>query len=142
MGALISPVSTIYHFILSQNRPQYVDDLERLNLIDDSLNRLADCVTESPIHSVAAGRSTSRELSGTLKVMKRVEQVFQGKLFITRFLSAVRLKIKSFLFFPTALDAVLFEEVVEGAGEEGAILNDGTTTEGEDWNDYISGDFY
>jgi len=31
---------------------------------------------------------------------------------------------------------------MEGAGEEGAILNDGTTTEGEDWNGYTSGDFY
>lgn len=66
----------------SSNRPQYLEDLERLNLIDDSLNRLADCVNESPIHSVTAGRSSSRELSGTLKVMKRVEQVFQGKFVI------------------------------------------------------------
>lgn len=41
-----------------------------------------------------------------------------------------------------ALDQVLFEEVLDGGGEEGAILNDGTTTEGEDWNGYTSGDFY
>ena len=42
------------------------------------------------------------------------------------------------------MDQVLFEEVLEGGGEEGAILNDGgTTTEGEDWNGgYTSGDFY
>ena len=58
--------------------PQYAEDLERMNLIDDALHRLSDCVAESPIHSVTAGRSSSRELSGTLKVMKRVEQVFQG----------------------------------------------------------------
>ena len=45
-------------------------------------------------------------------------------------------------FSRPALDSVLFEEVMEGAGEEGAILNDGTTTEGEDWNGYTSGDFY
>lgn len=42
----------------------------------------------------------------------------------------------------TALDQVLFEDVCDGGGEEGAILNDGTTTEGEDWNGYTSGDFY
>ena len=41
-----------------------------------------------------------------------------------------------------ALDQVLFEDVLDGGGEEGAILNDGTTTEGEDWNGYTSGDFY
>ena len=52
------------------------------------------------------------------------------------------MKIISIFLFKTALDAVLFEEVMEGAGEEGAILNDGTTTEGEDWNGYTSGDFY
>ena len=68
------------HFTLT--RPQYVDDLERLGLIDDALNRLSDCASESPIHSMTAGRSSSRELSGTLKVMKRVEQVFQGKFVI------------------------------------------------------------
>lgn len=68
--------------ILRLARPQYVDDLERLGLIDDALNRLSDCASESPIHSMTAGRSSSRELSGTLKVMKRVEQVFQGKSFI------------------------------------------------------------
>lgn len=67
-----------FDLVLLLSRPQYVEDLERLNLIDDALNRLSDCVTESPIHSVTAGRSSSRELSGTLKVMKRVEQVFQG----------------------------------------------------------------
>ncbi|XP_057375457.1 mucin-5AC-like isoform X2 [Daphnia carinata] len=104
--------------LMRKLRPQYVDDLERLGLIDDALNRLSDCASESPIHSVTAGRSSSRELSGTLKVMKRVEQVFQ------------------------ALDQVLFEDVLDGGGEEGAILNDGTTTEGEDWNGYTSGDFY
>lgn len=104
--------------LMRKLRPQYVDDLERLGLIDDALNRLSDCASESPIHSMTAGRSSSRELSGTLKVMKRVEQVFQ------------------------ALDQVLFEDVLDGGGEEGAILNDGTTTEGEDWNGYTSGDFY
>ncbi len=67
---------------LSLTRPQYVDDSERLGLIDDALNRLSDCASESPIHSMTAGRSSSRELSGTLKVMKRVEQVFQGKFVI------------------------------------------------------------
>ncbi|EFX86641.1 hypothetical protein DAPPUDRAFT_307901 [Daphnia pulex] len=104
--------------LMRKLRPQYVDDLERLGLIDDALNRLSDCASESPIHSMTAGRSSSRELSGTLKVMKRVEQVFQ------------------------ALDQVLFEDVLDGGGEEGAILNDGTTTEGDDWNGYTSGDFY
>jgi hypothetical protein len=68
--------------IWALTRPQYVDDLERLGLIDDALNRLSDCASESPIHSMTAGRSSSRELSGTLKVMKRVEQVFQGKFVI------------------------------------------------------------
>lgn len=42
------------------------------------------------------------------------------------------------------MDHILFEEVLDGGGEEGAILNDGTTTEGDtDWNGgYTSGDFY
>jgi hypothetical protein len=78
--------------------------------------------------------------------MKRVEQVFQGKLLITTFFvscpSQDKIIFIFLFFFQTALDAVLFEEVMEGAGEEGAILNDGTTTEGEDWNGYTSGDFY
>ncbi len=47
-----------------------------------------------------------------------------------------------YLFWSSALDQVLFEDVLDGGGEEGAILNDGTTTEGEDWNGYTSGDFY
>lgn len=117
-----------------------MDDLERLGLIDDTLNRLADCVTESPIHAVTGGRSSSRELSGTLKVMKRVEQVFQG---IFSFINSNEVIIINY-YLKLALDQVLFEEVLEGGGEEGAILNDGgTTTEGEDWNGgYTSGDFY
>lgn len=67
--------------------PQYTDDVERMNLIDDALHRLSDCVVESPIHSVTTGRSSSRELSGTLKVMKRVEQVFQGNITLLHFKS-------------------------------------------------------
>ncbi len=125
-------------------RPQYLEDLDRLNLIDDTLNRLSDCVTESPIHSVTAGRSSSRELSGTLKVMKRVEQVFQGKfvILLSYHVFVVGVTFVLFHFWLTALDQVLFEDVLDGGGEEGAILNDGTTTEGEDWNGYTSGDFY
>ena len=118
-------------------------------MIDDTLNRLSDCVTESPIHSVTAGRSSSRELSGTLKVMKRVEQVFQGKFVILSSCQITKLRLHSFVFCflssyfgHLALDQVLFEDVLDGGGEEGAILNDGTTTEGEDWNGYTSGDFY
>jgi len=115
---LSSKIRTNAETLMRKLRPQYVGDLERLGLIDDTLNRLSECATESPINSVTAARSSSRELSGTLKIMKRVEQVFQ------------------------ALDQVLFEEVLEGGGEEGAILHDGTATEGEDWNGYTSGEFY
>ena len=47
-------------------------------------------------------------------------------------------------YFP-ALDQVLFEDVLDGGGEEGAILNevfDGNT-QGEDWmNGYTSAEFY
>lgn len=72
------------HFI---GRPQYADDMERSALIDESLMRLAECANESPLHAVTAGgRSSSRELSGTLKVMKRVEQVFQGWHIFTKIL--------------------------------------------------------
>ena len=95
-------VNYVISFLVSRNhRPQYVDDLERLNLIDDTLNRLADCVTESPIHSVTGGRSSSRELSGTLKVMKRVEQVFQGKLSCSKNSCHHHMSIKSifYIFF-------------------------------------------
>ena len=122
-----------------------MDDLERLGLIDDALNRLSDCASESPIHSMTAGRSSSRELSGTLKVMKRVEQVFQGKFVILSsrgIYHESRSDISFCLFWSSALDQVLFEDVLDGGGEEGAILNDGTTTEGDDWNGYTSGDFY
>ena len=84
---------------LRLTRPQYLEDLERLSLIDDTLNRLSDCVTESPIHSVTAGRSSSRELSGTLKVMKRVEQVFQGKFVILSSCQITKLRLHSFVFF-------------------------------------------
>ena len=46
--------------------------------------------------------------------------------------------------FP-ALDQVLFEDVLDGGGEEGAILNevfDGNA-QGEDWmNGYTSAEFY
>jgi len=49
-----------------------------------------------------------------------------------------------FIYF-TALDQVLFEDVLDGGGEEGAILNevfDGST-QGEDWiNGYTSAEFY
>lgn len=61
--------------LVSFHRPQYLEDMERLGMIDETLGRLSECVTESP---VAGGRSSSRELSGTLKVMKRIEHVFQG----------------------------------------------------------------
>jgi len=118
---LSTKIRTNAETLLRKLRPQYTDDVERMNLIDDALHRLSDCVVESPIHSVTTGRSSSRELSGTLKVMKRVEQVFQ------------------------ALDQVLFEDVLDGGGEEGAILNevfDGST-QGEDWiNGYTSAEFY
>ena len=122
--------------------PQYAEDIERVNLIDDALLRLSDCVAESPIHSVTGGRSSSRELSGTLKVMKRVEQVFQGKIgtYTNKSFSNSYLTV----FFCAALDQVLFEDVLDGGGEEGAILNEGfDVPEGEDWhNGYTSGEFY
>ena len=72
--------------LMRKLRPQYLADGERLALIDDTLGRLSECQSESPVNSVTAARSSSRELSGTLKVMKRLEQVFQGnfyKLIIT-----------------------------------------------------------
>ena len=50
-----------------------------------------------------------------------------------------------FFFFLVALDQVLFEDVLDGGGEESAILNevfDGNP-QGEDWiNGYTSAEFY
>lgn len=119
---LATKIRTNAETLMRKLRPQYAGDMERHLLIDDALHRLSDCVTESPIHSVTAGRSSSRELAGTLKVMKRVEQVFQ------------------------VLDQVLFEDVLDGGGEEGAILTEGfdaLAAEGDDWNNgYTSSEFY